>query len=358
MNTIAWIGFSQSLFAAILMFTKRDSSLSDKILSGWLTLLSIEFLTCGLDYEIFRQPLLSSSFLLFNPAFFLYISSLTRPSFRLKWVQLFHLLPFLVFELYAYLIKEPFSMDAYFVRDENFLFRMGFATANFISWSLYNPLSLRLVHKYRMHLRNEQSNIEKNVSLGWVLAVGIFYVVYCIIAFIIAVVVFYSEMQADLPHVYNYSLLLFLIFVLSFYGLRQQALPKQLLVDKIRIPYEHSNLSDDVKKRIETKVMAYFENEKAYLNPELNMELLAQILKIPKYQITEVLNTAIGKNFFQFVNTYRVEAVKHMLLDPKNRFSIEAIGYECGFSSKSSFYTVFKSMTGVTPVEFKNKSSR
>ena len=190
------------------------------------------------------------------------------------------------------------------------------------------------------------------------LAVGVFYVVYCIIAFIIAVVVYYSEMQADLPHVYNYSLLLFLIFVLSFYGLRQQALPKQLLVEKLRIPYEHSNLSDDVKKRIETKVMAYFENEKAYLNPELNMELLAQTLRIPKHQITEVLNTNIGKNFFQFVNTFRVDAVKKMLLDPKNKFSIEAIGYECGFSSKSSFYTVFKSITGVTPVEFKNKSSR
>ncbi|HEY6915810.1 MAG TPA: helix-turn-helix domain-containing protein, partial [Paludibacter sp.] len=64
-------------------------------------------------------------------------------------------------------------------------------------------------------------------------------------------------------------------------------------------------------------------------------------LKIPKYQITEVLNTELGNNFFQFVNHYRVEAVKMMLSDPKNKYSIEAIGYECGFSSKSSFYTVF-----------------
>lgn len=357
MNTIAWIGFSQSLFAAILMFTKKERSLSDKILSGWLILLSIEFLTCGLDYELFSQPLLSSSFLLFNPALYLYISSLTRPSFRLKWLQLFHLLPFVVFELYAYWIQEPFEMDSYFVRDENFLFRMGFAAANFISWSVYNPLSLILVHKYRMHLHNEQSNIDKNESLGWVLAVGIFYVVYCIIAFNIAFIVYFSKVQADLPHIYNYSVLLFIIFVLSFYGLRQQVLPKQLLIDKIRVPYEHSNLSDAVKKRIEKKVLDFFENEKAYLNPDLNMELLSQTLKIPKHQITEVLNTVIGKNFFQFVNTYRVEAVKQMLLDPKNKFSIEAVGYDCGFSSKSSFYTVFKSITGVTPVAFKNKSS-
>jgi len=77
-------------------------------------------------------------------------------------------------------------------------------------------------------------------------------------------------------------------------------------------------------------------------------------LKIPKYQLTEVLNSDIGKSFFHFVNFYRVDAVKQMLADPKNKYSIEAIGYECGFSSKSSFYTVFKNMTGETPVSFRN----
>ncbi len=132
MSTIAWIGFCQGLFAAILMFTKKERSLPDKILSGWLTLLGIEFMTCGLDYEIFGQPLLSSSFLLFNPALYLYISSLTRSNFQLRWIQLVHLLPFVFFEIFAYVIKEPFSLDNYFVRDENFIFRMAFALANFI----------------------------------------------------------------------------------------------------------------------------------------------------------------------------------------------------------------------------------
>jgi len=83
------------------------------------------------------------------------------------------------------------------------------------------------------------------------------------------------------------------------------------------------------------------------------MDLLSKALKIPKYQLTEVLNTTIGKNFFQFVNAYRVEEVKKMLVDPKNLYSIEAIGYECGFSSKSSFYKEFKRITGMTPAEYK-----
>ncbi|MHB9142176.1 MAG: AraC family transcriptional regulator, partial [Paludibacter sp.] len=111
MSTIAWIGFCQSLFAAILMFTKKESSLPDKILSGWLVLLSFDFLSCGINYEIFNRPLLISSFLLFNPALYLYIRSLTRPEFDLKWIHLLHLLPFVFFGAYTYIIKEPFLLD-------------------------------------------------------------------------------------------------------------------------------------------------------------------------------------------------------------------------------------------------------
>ncbi len=354
MNTIAWIGFCQGLFAAILMFTKKESSVSDKILSGWLTLLSIEFMTCGLDYEIFGVPLLSSSFLLFNPALYLYVSSLTLPNFKIKPTQLLHLLPFLVFEITAYIIQEPFSLNDFYVQDKYFIYRMIFSTATFISWFVYNPLSLILVHKYRMHLKNEKSNIDKNENLGWVLGVAIYYVVYCIFAFLITIFVYTVAYNPLTPHIFNYTMLLSLIFVLSFYGLHQQVILTKLPLNKILIPYKNSTLSIEKKEFISKKIFSYFENKKAYLNPDLDMEMLSTDLKIPKYQITEVLNTEIGKNFFQFVNSYRVEAVKKMLTDSKNKFSIEAIGYDCGFSSKSSFYTVFKNITGKTPIEYRN----
>ena len=84
------------------------------------------------------------------------------------------------------------------------------------------------------------------------------------------------------------------------------------------------------------------------------MDIISAELKVPKDQLTEVLNTEIGSNFFQFVNGYRIEAVKTMLADKKNKYSIEAIGYECGFNSKSTFFTVFKNLTGQTPQEYKN----
>jgi len=356
MSTIAWIGFSQSLFAAILMFAKKENTLSDKILSGWLSLLSIEFMICALDYEFYGQPLLSASFLLFNPCLFLYISALTRLQFKLRWIQLLHLLPFVFFKICIYVIKEPFSLDTFFIHDHEFVFRLIFSLSLLISWCVYIPLSLILVNRHRIYLKNEWSNIEENDSLGWLLAFTVFYVVFCLFAILITIIAYFNHLNPLTPHIYNYTTLLLLVYIMSFYGLRQKGTSKSTIsVQEILTSYKNSTLTAETKQKIQHSIIVYFENEKGYLNPDLTMNVLSEHLKIPKYQLTEVLNTVIGMNFFQIVNYYRVEAVKMMLSNPRNKFSIEAIGYECGFTSKSSFYTVFKNMTGETPVSFRNK---
>lgn len=316
--------------------------------------MSIDFLSCGLNYEIFHQPLLISSFLLFNPALYLYVSSLTRSEFKLQWIQLLHLLPFIFLGTYSYVIKEPLSLDTFFIKDQNFFFRIVFGVVNIASWLVYNPLSLILVHKHRMHLRNELSNIEQNENLGWVLVVAIFYVVYCLLAIAVSLIALLMALNPLSPHIYNYSTLLILIYIMSFYGLRQREVSRKLPDSELIARYKNSTVSAATKMQIKALIISLFEKEKVYLNPELSMSLLSERLKTPKYQLTEVLNTEIGSSFFQFVNQYRVEAVKSMLSDPKNKYSIEAIGYDCGFSSKSSFYTVFKNMTGETPVTYRN----
>lgn len=356
MITLLWIGVSQSLFAAIVMFTKKDSSQPDKVLSGLLSLLSIEFLTCGIDYSVFGEPLLSSSFLLFNPALFIYIRTLTSSDFRLRYIHLLHLVPFLGFELAAYIIREPLALETYFHNDGQLLFRIMFGAANVISWLVYHPLSLRLVHRHRMHLRNEKSNISSNENLGWLLSISIFYIVYCIVAVGIAGLIFTGTINPLSPHFFNYSALLVMVYIMSFYGLRQQSLPPELLIQQPALPYQHSMLSEENKFKIAQKIIQYVEKEHPWLRSDFNMDALSTALNIPKYQLTEVLNTHIGSNFYQFINAYRVEAVKTMLADPGNKYSIEAIGYECGFASKSAFYSVFKKTTRLTPVEYRDKA--
>jgi AraC-like DNA-binding protein len=357
MESIIWIGFSQSIFAALLILTKKDRTVSDKLLSGWLCLLAIEFLTCAVDFKIFGKPLLSSSFLLFNPACYLYISSLTDKNFKIKYIQLLHLLPFVFFEIGAYIVKETLSIYSFLRSDTTLGFRLAFGVANIISWMVYNFLSLVKVIRHRKNLKNEFSTIENYISLGWLLFLFIFYICYCTVAFVIGLTVVFKGSDMTIPFIFNYSALLFLIYAFGFYGLWQKPIYTKTFTEDMPARYKNSALGPRKKKEIKNRIIAYFEEEKPYLRSELNMEILSAELKVPKYQLTEVLNTEIGMNFFQFVNGYRIQAIKAMLADKKNKYSIEAIGYECGFNSKSSFFTVFKNITGQTPLEYKNSIS-
>lgn len=355
MEIIGWIGFTQGLFAALLMFSKKEQTLSDRILSGWLVLFALEFLTCALDYRIYGYSLFSSSFLLFNPALFIYIRSLVEKKFKLKWSMLLHLLPFLVSEIFAYVTQTPFTFKNFFNLDSGFAFRLFVGIATIVSITVYMTLCIILLHKYRINLQNEKSNIDKEQNLNWLMFVSIFYIVYSLLAGIQGFVYVFIGVGDDVMSYYNYSILLLLIFIISFYGLYQQQIEVQTETKESEeiTAYKNSTLSAEDKQEIKEKILEYFEKEKPYLNPNLNMDFLSEEIDFPKYQITEVLNVDIGKNFFQFVNSYRIEAVKKMLLESELKYSIEAIGYECGFNSKSSFYTVFKNVTGKTPAAYR-----
>lgn len=355
MEAIAWVGFSQGLFAAIIMLGKRNRSVSDKLLTAWLSLLAIEFLTCAIDYSIFDYPLLSSSFLLFNPAFYLYVQSLIDSKFRLKYLQLLHLVPFVFFESFSYFLHVPHLMQGFLVQDSNFWFRIIFSLASILSWAIYNYSTAITLYRHRKRIVNEYSNIESNKRVGWLLFVVFFYNTFCFAAIAIAITSVFVDIGVPLSPIYNYSAMLLMVYIFGFYGLQQQVIFADIEPENGKPQrYSQSLLTPARKAKIRQSLEGYFQKEKPYLNPELSMDMISAVLGYPKYQITEVLNMDIGKNFFQFVNEYRVAEVKTMLKDTSNLYSIEAIGYECGFSSKSSFFTVFKRLTGLTPQQFRN----
>ena len=91
-------------------------------------------------------------------------------------------------------------------------------------------------------------------------------------------------------------------------------------------------------------------NERIYLNHTLDRAQVAELLGISPSYISQIVNTITGDNFSTYINRYRVEAVKAMITDAEfDNYSLLAIGLEAGFSSKTTFYTAFKKMTGMTP---------
>ena len=352
MEIIAWIGCSQALFSGLIIGTKQGRSTADKLLSAWLILMGVEFATYGIDLHVFGDaPLLSNPFLLFNPALYMYTRALTDKAYALRWVHLLHLLPYILFEGGAYLLGERMELDAFFSRDSTYWFRIAFGIGALLSWSVYPVLGILAVHRHRMNLKNEFSTIESFRRISWLLFVLSFNTLYWASSLSIGAYNVFSG-KGDLVQPFNYSVLLVLNYILGFYGLKQERVLSEK-PDGESEKYKRSHLRADYKERVQQRLLAWFETQKPYLDSDLTINMVADKLKVPRHDLTEVLNAEMGKNFYQFVNEYRVEAVKKMLADPKQQhLSIEAVGFECGFNSKSTFFAVFKGLTGTTPAQY------
>ena len=356
METVAWIGFSQALFAGLLIAAKKGRSVSDKVLASWLFLMAVEFGTYAVDMITFDGAVtLSNPFFLFNPTLYLYTCSLTDKKFSLRWIQLLHLVPYLFFEVTAYLLQEKLVVKLFFNSDQIQWFRISFIAATFISWIIYSVISILKVHRHRINLQNEFSTLDSYKRISWLLFVLIFYMLYWLATVVIGILNYFLITEQIILS-FSYSILLGLLYILGFYGLKQELIFPDSHGNEPEGngKYKYSRLQQKYKRELQQKIKLYFEKEEPFLDSELTIGKLSETLDLPRHVVTEVLNTGFKKNFYQFVNEYRVNAVKKMLSDPKHDIlSIEAIGYECGFNSKSTFFSVFKSLTGKTPTQFK-----
>jgi AraC-like DNA-binding protein len=103
-------------------------------------------------------------------------------------------------------------------------------------------------------------------------------------------------------------------------------------------------------------LISFMENEKPFLEPELSIQQLADKVRIPRHYLSFLINEELHKNFFSFINEYRVEKAKNLLADPQYQDdTVLSVGLNSGFNSKSSFNAIFKQYTSFTPTEYRKK---
>lgn len=147
---------------------------------------------------------------------------------------------------------------------------------------------------------------------------------------------------------------------------QKQTVPNTDTTEPKKAKIEQRNVTPAANKEItdySLKLMAeldeLMEKEELYLNKRLNKAQLAAYLKLSEQQLTQILKENKQKGFPDYVNTYRIEAVKRKMEEPRYKdFTLWAIGEECGFNSKTSFYRVFKEATGTTPAEYLEKMQK
>ena len=95
------------------------------------------------------------------------------------------------------------------------------------------------------------------------------------------------------------------------------------------------------------------ETEKPFLIPELTLNQLAEKVSIPPRSLSEVINSIFHQNFFDYINSYRIQEAKQLLMNSNDNKTILYILLEVGFNNKSVFNNAFKKHTGMTPTQWK-----
>lgn len=97
------------------------------------------------------------------------------------------------------------------------------------------------------------------------------------------------------------------------------------------------------------------ENERLYKRQQLTLNELASEVGLHSKHLSQIINTFSGKNFFNFINEFRVKEAQNLLIDEScNHLNFLGIAYESGFNSKATFNAAFKKVTGTTPRNYRN----
>ena len=104
------------------------------------------------------------------------------------------------------------------------------------------------------------------------------------------------------------------------------------------------------------RLVAYVETQKPYLNPDLTLAALADQVAMTPREVSELLNQSLGMHFFDFINGYRIDQARDLLVNDPSQ-SILDILLASGFNSKSSFNTAFKKRVGLTPSAYRKQKN-
>ena len=359
-------GGVMAFFFEFLLLAKRSKSLSDKILAVWMFVIGLHLFlyylyTKGLDFEYPHVLGIGNPLpLIHGPLLFLYTGSLTGYFPRWKPLYLLHFLPVLLFFLYYrefYFSSGPekinFFHELRIHPDPVYRYMFPAIIASGFSYLFFTFLLFRSHRRYilnNLSYSNEKNNLHwlRNLLAG---LLGIWVVV-------LAGHFLLEGPWAD-DAIYG-SVTVFVGFI-GFFGLRQGNIfinlsggpAPETAKSENQQRYAKSGLKEQKAAEVKQMLIELMEVKKVYLDENVSLPQLAGILNIHPNYLSQVINEGFRKNFYDYINAYRVEEFKRMVVSGKHRNrTLLALALDCGFSSKASFNSSFKKLTQTTPSEF------
>lgn len=349
-------GHLADLFLALLLFVTGFRRTSYIIgFMGWYD----TYRTTKVNYYLVHLTLA------LGPLLYFYVKSITKADFKFRRRDWWHFAPVTIIVVYGLLFfaydasQSGFSevQNGVWLENVQFKYIAPFeAILNYFSQLLYYAFSIQLFWNYRQRILQFFSNTYK-VELNWIRNFLIVYVGLFLINLSLDVI---DAEIVDLHWTQFWWGHIAAALVMLYVGIKGYFTDLSKLF-ALTYPLAE-NKSASVKKEIEnlsqikewqTQLLAYMKLNQPYFNSELTLQDLARQLNWGTNQLSQVINSGLNKNFNDFINEYRVEEVKKLLLEGKNNhLSLLGIAYECGFNSKATFNRTFKKITHQTPSEF------
>ncbi len=142
-----------------------------------------------------------------------------------------------------------------------------------------------------------------------------------------------------------------LVLIALFFAGYHQYMKVVFSKKKKELRYATSNVSHSLIKDINDKMLMAFDNDKLFLQQDLTLQKLARSLDVNPNYLSQAINTLHNCNFRELINKYRINYAKKLLRN--SDMKIEAVAYESGFKTISTFNVAFKKETGKTPSEYR-----
>jgi AraC-like DNA-binding protein len=213
----------------------------------------------------------------------------------------------------------------------------------------YLIAALRLHSKHRKQLMDRYSAIEQR-SMDWFRVVlilwGLAWLIYAANYASTFLGIRWSIIGSMLP------LFEFLVLVsFTHLALNQSELTEPEKGSTQKAQARESVISDDKMQQIANKLSSAMAEKELFRDEDLSLNVLSTTVSVSENYISETLSQFMKTNFFQFVNSYRVEEAKKLLTNTD--MLVSSIAYEVGFKSKSTFNSAFKNIVGATPTAYK-----
>jgi AraC-like DNA-binding protein len=291
-------------------------------------------------------------FFLFGPLFFYYGKALTNREFRFWLHDIVHFTPFITVVILSF-VDEQLPQAWQF----SHVLEVILPWCMMVQMLAYLLGALCMLWNYVRRIRENYSSIEK-INLHWLRLLMFAQVIIWPIAFFV-------EITKSNPHEMNIMWVLISVFMymIGYFGIRQPeiftgAIEEEAMEEGLaKKKYQKSTLTAEQSEAIIQKLFALMMETKPYLESNLTLPVLSKLLSVSTHHLSQVINEKFGQNFFDYINQFRVDEAKRLLRDPRHHhLNLAAIGFEVGFNSVSSFNTIFKKATSLTPSQYRSSS--